>query len=171
MPQSNMDRTLHAITTVAESIDATEASQVENMQSAQNIEAASINRLGETLEQAVSSGDHELLVNLAVVAETLNGNRQRPVTVSEAEDPPTEYETYIWHDATDGWCFHIPDLNIEERHHTDPESISWAASSAAALSIGEPVDIKLTVGPSTDASVRHDGTTASIADQDVAATS
>src|SRR5690625_4880634 len=151
MPSRNLDRTLHALTTAAESVDDTAAQRVENIQDTQHAGAASINRLGETLEQAISSGDHELLVNLAVIAEKLNANGERPVTISDADGPPAEYETYIWHDATDDWCSRIPELNIDERHHTDPESIPWAASSAAALMSGEPVDIRLTVGPSTDA--------------------
>jgi hypothetical protein len=156
VPPQNLDRTLHALTSAAESVDNTTAEQVENIQTTHQTEAANINRLGETLEQAVSSGDHELLVNLAAVAEQLNANRQRPITLSEADGPPADYETYIWHDATDGWCFRITELDIEERHHTDPESIPWAAASAAALVCGEPVDIRITVGPSTDGSAPHD---------------
>ena len=66
-----------------------------------------------------------------------------------------EFEAYVWHDVADDWCFRIPALYIEERHHVQPSVIGWFAANAATQATGAAATISLSVCPSSDV-VGHD---------------
>lgn len=113
----------------------------------------SVTQLIGVLRRAVTSEDVELLSSLSLVAESLSRSRYHQDAVIAFDELPTEYDAYVWHDASDDWCFIIPELDIEQRHHLRPGALAWSADAAATLATGAPAVVSLILGPSTHAAV------------------